>query len=53
MKVTGKKTLFEGRFLRMVDKYIVDSRGRESAWETVERTNVQGRGRYHSPHQRR
>jgi len=44
MKVIGKKTVFEGRFLRMVDKYIVDSSGNRSIWETVERKNVEGRG---------
>ena len=44
MQVIDKKTVFEGRFLRMVDKYIIDSDGNRRIWETVERKNVKGRG---------
>ncbi|MBN1375268.1 MAG: NUDIX hydrolase [Dehalococcoidia bacterium] len=44
MKVIDKKTVFEGRFLRIVDKFLVSGNGQESVWETVERTNVNGRG---------
>jgi ADP-ribose pyrophosphatase len=44
MKVTGKKTLYEGRFLRLVNKYVEDGKGNKRTWETVERTNVEGRG---------
>lgn len=44
MKVIDKKIVFKGRFLRIVDKHIVNSKGQKSVWETVERTNVAGRG---------
>jgi len=44
MKVTGKKTVFKGRFLSIVDKYMVGSNGINKVWETVERVNVTGRG---------
>lgn len=44
MKVVKKETMFEGRFLRLVNKYIVDDNGGQSIWETVERRNVEGRG---------
>lgn len=44
MKVTGKKTLFEGRYLRLIEKYLVSDNGQHSSWETIERTNVVGRG---------
>ena len=30
--------------MRVVDKHIVDDKGTQSTWETVERTNVSGRG---------
>jgi ADP-ribose pyrophosphatase len=44
MNVTDRKTIFEGRFLRIVEKNIVGSDGKQSTWETVERNNVKGRG---------
>lgn len=44
MQVIDKKTVFEERFLRMVDKDIIDSDGNRRIWETVERKNVEGRG---------
>jgi ADP-ribose pyrophosphatase len=44
MKVTDRKTIFEGRFLRIVEKNIIGSDGKKSIWETVERNNVEGRG---------
>ena len=44
MKITSKNTAYEGRFLRIVEKAITDSRGRKGVWESIERTNVEGRG---------
>jgi ADP-ribose pyrophosphatase len=44
MKVTDRKTVFEGRFLRVVEKYLTGNDGKRSIWETVERRNVEGRG---------
>ena len=44
MKVTGKKTVHEGRFLRIVEKTVNGSDGWARAWETIERTNVHGSG---------
>ncbi|MFC2017829.1 NUDIX hydrolase [Chloroflexota bacterium] len=44
MRVTGRKILFEGNYLRLVRKDIeAGSRGKWT-WETVERVNVFGRG---------
>lgn len=44
MKITGKKTVYEGSFFRLVDKYITGSNGKQGVWETIERTNVSGGG---------
>lgn len=44
MKVTGKRTAYEGRFLRIVEKTVNGENGKTRAWETVERTNVHGSG---------
>ncbi len=44
MRVTGRKTVFEGRFFRIVEKVIDSGKGESRAWETVERTNVHGSG---------
>lgn len=44
MRVTGKKILFEGNYLRLVRKDIeAEPRGKWT-WETVERVKVYGRG---------
>ena len=44
MKVTGRRTIAEGRFLRIVEKDVSGGNGRDGKWETVERTNVHGSG---------
>ena len=44
MRVTGKKTIFEGRYLRIVEKTVSSRDGKDRAWETLERTNVHGSG---------
>ena len=44
MRVTGKRTLYEGRYLRIVEKDITSSGGESRPWEAVERTNVRGSG---------
>jgi len=44
MRVTGKRTVFEGQYLRIVEKAVNSKDGTERAWETVERTNVHGSG---------
>jgi len=44
MKITSQKTAYEGRFLRIVEKSVNNSRGIKGVWESIERTNVQGRG---------
>ncbi|MBN1857147.1 MAG: NUDIX hydrolase [Dehalococcoidia bacterium] len=44
MRVTGKKTIFEGRHLRIVEKALISDDGVDRAWETLERTNVYGNG---------
>jgi len=44
MRVTGKKTVFEGRFLRIVEKRVITGDGQSRVWEAVERTNTHGSG---------
>ncbi len=44
MRVTGKKTVYEGRYLRIVEKTVTTRDGKTHPWEAVERTNVHGSG---------
>lgn len=44
MRITGRKTLFEGRFVRIVEKDVITADGQRRTWETIERTNVHGNG---------
>jgi len=44
MKITSKKTTYQGRFLRIVEKHMTTGNGVEGVWESVERTNTEGRG---------
>lgn len=44
MKVTGRKTVFEGRYLRILEKTIIRDGGQERLWEAVERKNVHAGG---------
>jgi len=44
MRVTGKRTIAEGRFLRIVEKDVRGSDGHKRAWEAIERTNIHGNG---------
>ena len=44
MKITDKKVVFEGRYLRLVEKNIANRRGESFLWETIERKNVHGWG---------
>lgn len=44
MRVTGRKILFEGDYLRLVKKDIEAGVKGKWTWETVERVNVYGRG---------
>jgi len=44
MRILGKRTIAEGKFLRIVEKTVNGSDGRDRAWETIERTNVHGSG---------
>ena len=44
LKVTGRRTIAEGKFLRIVAKDVSGGDGRKGIWETVERTNVHGSG---------
>jgi len=44
MRVTGKKAVFEGRFVRVVEKNVITKDGHHRVWEAVERTNVHGSG---------
>ena len=44
MEITDKKIIFEGRYLRLVEKNVVNRRGENFFWETIERKNVYGWG---------
>lgn len=44
MKVNARKILFEGRFVRVVEKHVSGPDGAPHVWEIVERTNVHGSG---------
>jgi ADP-ribose pyrophosphatase len=44
MKITKKVTAFQGKYIRVVNKYCLTDTGQEMVWETVERTNVYDRG---------
>ena len=40
MEITKRETVYEGNYLRMVNKTAVTVRKQEVVWETVERTNI-------------
>lgn len=42
MKITGKRTLWEGKFLRTAELQYVDRTGMPRNWEIVERTTADG-----------
>ena len=44
MKVIKREIAFEGKYLRVVNKYLVTAEKKEIVWETIERTNVYGVG---------
>ncbi len=44
MRISSKKTVYQGHFLRMVEKTVVSNSGKKGIWESVERTNTEGRG---------
>lgn len=44
MRITKRETAFEGEYLRLVRKTSITNTDTEIIWETVERTNVYGRG---------
>jgi len=44
MKVNSRRNLFEGRFIRVVQKHLTGRDGAQHVWEVVERTNVHGSG---------
>ncbi len=44
MRITGKRTVFEGRYLRIVEKIVTVGDGVSRVWETVERRNIYGNG---------
>ena len=44
MKITKSVPVFEGKYIRVINKYLLTDNGRETVWETVERTNVHNGG---------
>lgn len=44
MQVIQRRTLFEGRFVRVVEKHVLGPGNMCHSWETVQRTNVHGSG---------
>jgi hypothetical protein len=55
MRITSKKTVYEGRFLRIVEKSITGENGAKGVWESVERIPIPkgARRNYHWPSQMR
>jgi len=44
MEITDKKVVFEGRYLRVAEKNVVNRQGENFFWETIERKNIYGEG---------
>lgn len=44
MEITRREVLYEGKYLRMVNRYFRTDVGKEVGWETVERTHIYGKG---------
>lgn len=44
MKITKREVAYEGKYLRILEKTAITRDGIEIIWETIERTNVHGRG---------
>jgi len=44
MKVIKKEIAFEGKYLRVINKYSITEEKKGVVWETIERTNVHDRG---------
>jgi ADP-ribose pyrophosphatase len=44
MRISKRETVFEGKFLKFVYKYLITAAGDEIVWETIERTNIRNRG---------
>lgn len=44
MEIVGKETAYEGKYLKIVNKYLRIGRGKHYVYETVERRNIYGEG---------
>ncbi|MCD6130095.1 MAG: NUDIX hydrolase [Deltaproteobacteria bacterium] len=44
MEAIEKKIVYEGKYLKMVNKYFKTGQGKQHVWETVERKNIYGEG---------
>jgi len=44
VKVINRRTAFEGKHLRFMNKEAVTTTGKKIVWETIERVNVHGKG---------
>ena len=44
MEIIRKETVYEGKYLKMVEKTALTGSNREVIWETIERTNTYGDG---------
>jgi len=44
MNITSREIAFEGKYLRLIRKYVQTDDGKEHIWETVERRNIYNRG---------
>jgi ADP-ribose pyrophosphatase len=44
MKILKRETVYEGKFLKFVEKTALTNDNRKVIWETIERTNVYGEG---------
>ncbi len=44
MKIISRVPVYQGKFIRVVDKHFLTDSGREGVWESIERTNIFDRG---------
>ncbi|MEA1995683.1 MAG: NUDIX hydrolase [Campylobacterota bacterium] len=44
MEIIEKKIVYEGKYLKIVNKYFKTGQGKQHVWETIERKNIYGSG---------
>lgn len=44
MKIISREPVYQGKFIRVVNKHFLNDAGQEGVWESIERTNIFNRG---------